>query len=1194
MRETIPSFGIKPPFLGAKTHLGSPQNYLGKSSQFLLTINNHLNQSKLKSQPLLDSQLSSALVQRSPNWDTEFDNSELPLSEYLQVNESDNRVEQTKAEFPELSPTKVYVVEELPLDFTASVAPIQTSTKRKNTRKTTKAKSNTKSSTRKTKSKKTVPDVIKQAHSSIDSNPQSKKKRRSKIDFLLEQQGLGENGITPAAETISSMSEQSLHSYSSEDLPFQPTALEQSITPVEKKIQFVAPAEPVNTDSSPATITTPIQLAPIPESHQESTLDTVYTTEEIVSSSTQKQSDRQLATAEQIIEQTIASSDRSVEPIENPPSQPTAREISVKSKAAQLQQSTEQKTGITLNHDEETTATEAIPPSSPLPYSSPNMEKQRLNLPLEQRLKEVEENEKSPVAEVESNIISNQQLAESNIALGNLEVTNSSTVEPRDRYSAIPEESEAEIPPTTPKLFTIPEASQEIQLASTIPVLPATPVQPFLHAAADSQQLPLVPDAAPKQIITQGDRSIESVENPLSQTQALDTPVTPENVSSLQQPVAEPPTTPKLFTIPEASPEIQPEVATSTIPVLPATPVQPFLHAAADSQQLPLVPDAAAEQIITQADRSIESVENPSAQTRQLDTTVTPENVSSLQHPIAEPATTPKLFTIPEASPEIQPEVATSTIPVLPDTSVQPIAQTPVRSEQQLPSVPDAAPEQIITQADRSIESVENPLSQTQALDTPVTPENVSSLQHPITPPVALDVLTTATGAKQIYPAYIDEIDNEESSVVEIGSNTISKQQLTEFDIAPSVEVPTSSIVEPRDRHFPTPQESEAQIPPVVEPRRHVSAPDLQVKQSRNLQQQDRFEAESPNQSAHPTPQTEPADSIASANNQQPPIQEALLERTTGDRETPNSQAESRNESAANSLEESASQAETETVFSSQVPPQGFAVGGAVPVSTNLTSKPIAASDTVPAMLTPGEFVVNATDAQKHFNILHHINKGGSVEIFPENSTLVESSDAAIAPHSAPSSVQRKLSHTSLPRVVTLIPPTLQLAEEPAAAKNPVTQPDLPQTHYAATPLIFRKPAPTPSPPDSIPDRWDSVEDLLFGGTASDNTYTSANTNMAVPSSYSNRNALPSTTANSETIISSVQPQGFAKGGEVASDTFTPAQAIAHTIEAPASSQKKGNSNDLEMLAREVYHRLRQRLELERERHGFYSGRLPW
>ena len=509
-----------------------------------------------------------------------------------------------------------------------------------------------------------------------------------------------------------------------------------------------------------------------------------------------------------------------------------------------------------------------------------------------------------------------------------------------------------------------------------------------------------------------------------------------------------------------------------------------------------------------------------------------------------------------------------------------------------MPLVPDAAPEPTIQKSDRSIEPIDNSPSQTRQLDTSATPE-ISSLQQPVAEAsVALDVLTTASGAKQIYPASIDEIDDEESSAVEIKSNTISNQQLTESDIIPSQEVTSSSTFELRDRNFAIPQES-AEVPSVVEPRRHVCAPDLQVKQSHNLQQQDRFEAESPNQAFHPTFETEPADLIASANSQQPLIDEAFLEKTGGDRKAPSSQAEPGNEKIVENLEH-ATQAETESAFPSQVPPQGFAVGGAVPASTNLTSKPIAASDTVPAMLTPGEFVVNATDAQKHRDILHHINKGGALEIQPEIPTKVESSDSAIAPHSVPSSVQRKISHTSLPRVVkALIPPTLQLAEEPASVNNSVKQPDPPQTHYAATPLIFRKPAPNAfAPADLIPDHWDSVEDLLFGGTASDNTSTPSS--MAVPSSYSNNNPLPSAPVTSETKVSSVQPQGFAKGGEVASDTFTPAQAIAHTIEAPGSSQKKANSNDLEMLAREIYHRLRQRLELERERHGFYSGRLPW
>ena len=130
MRETIPSFGIEAPFLGAENPLGSAQNYLGKSSQSLIT-NKYLNLNLFQSQPLLYPQLSSDLVQRSPDGDTEFDSSELPFSKYLQINESDNAVDQTKAE-QELLPTKVDMVEELSLDFTASNTPIQTSTKRKN------------------------------------------------------------------------------------------------------------------------------------------------------------------------------------------------------------------------------------------------------------------------------------------------------------------------------------------------------------------------------------------------------------------------------------------------------------------------------------------------------------------------------------------------------------------------------------------------------------------------------------------------------------------------------------------------------------------------------------------------------------------------------------------------------------------------------------------------------------------------------------------------------------------------------------------------------------------------------------------------------------------------------------------------------------------------------------------------------
>ncbi len=58
---------------------------------------------------------------------------------------------------------------------------------------------------------------------------------------------------------------------------------------------------------------------------------------------------------------------------------------------------------------------------------------------------------------------------------------------------------------------------------------------------------------------------------------------------------------------------------------------------------------------------------------------------------------------------------------------------------------------------------------------------------------------------------------------------------------------------------------------------------------------------------------------------------------------------------------------------------QGFATGGQV-THTSVENPQIAASDTVSAMLTPGEYVINANDAQKNLHILRHINTGGTPE----------------------------------------------------------------------------------------------------------------------------------------------------------------------------------------------------------------------
>ncbi|MFN9954139.1 MAG: hypothetical protein ACK55I_13650, partial [bacterium] len=60
--------------------------------------------------------------------------------------------------------------------------------------------------------------------------------------------------------------------------------------------------------------------------------------------------------------------------------------------------------------------------------------------------------------------------------------------------------------------------------------------------------------------------------------------------------------------------------------------------------------------------------------------------------------------------------------------------------------------------------------------------------------------------------------------------------------------------------------------------------------------------------------------------------------------------------------------------------PKGYATGGQVTTTAVENYQPVAPSDTVPAMLTPGEFVINAKDAQKNIHILKHINTGGSPE----------------------------------------------------------------------------------------------------------------------------------------------------------------------------------------------------------------------
>ncbi|MBE9008717.1 hypothetical protein IQ250_00615 [Pseudanabaenaceae cyanobacterium LEGE 13415] len=230
--------------------------------------------------------------------------------------------------------------------------------------------------------------------------------------------------------------------------------------------------------------------------------------------------------------------------------------------------------------------------------------------------------------------------------------------------------------------------------------------------------------------------------------------------------------------------------------------------------------------------------------------------------------------------------------------------------------------------------------------------------------------------------------------------------------------------------------------------------------------------------------------------------------------------------------------------------PLGFAIGGEVKASTHPIEHPVAPSDTVPAMLTPGEFVIKASEAQKHLDLLQHINAGGTIEHTNNPSSPSRSR------------IQRKISSTLLPKTAKTL-----------SSEN-VTLPTS-QSSYTQPSFIFRKAhsatAMTPL------DEWSSIEDLLFqdeSNTITEHRSTNSTHLNSIPKQFSTR-----------------QPQGFANGGIVPEPRSTNTHSTGETIQACPDPQE---SNALEALAREIYQRLQQRLELERERYGHHTGRLPW
>ncbi|MBD3884256.1 hypothetical protein IFO70_21170 [Phormidium tenue FACHB-886] len=300
--------------------------------------------------------------------------------------------------------------------------------------------------------------------------------------------------------------------------------------------------------------------------------------------------------------------------------------------------------------------------------------------------------------------------------------------------------------------------------------------------------------------------------------------------------------------------------------------------------------------------------------------------------------------------------------------------------------------------------------------------------------------------------------------------------------------------------------------------------------------------------------------------------------------------------------------------------PQGYSVGGQVILRQTPTGQPIASSDTVPAMLTPGEFVINVQDAQKHLPLLQHLNQGGSLDDapIPPAEEAIDSGEGAtsagqfsagvIAPLPAapavsrkPKGIQRKRKGQPIQPAVSQISGTVFSEHSPGASRLlPIQLNAAEETEsedaiaYSLPSIIHRSPSPAAPPRSSsqspsmpLPKQWNSVEDLLgfqsTFGAAGDEWMPPANTaSLEMP-----------TIVHRQDIV-----QEFEKGGEVSA----PATATEIPTETITASNEKENGEDaeqkkegeIENLAQEIYARLRLRLEIERERQGVYNGRLPW
>ncbi|NJO59791.1 MAG: hypothetical protein HC836_16265 [Richelia sp. RM2_1_2] len=282
---------------------------------------------------------------------------------------------------------------------------------------------------------------------------------------------------------------------------------------------------------------------------------------------------------------------------------------------------------------------------------------------------------------------------------------------------------------------------------------------------------------------------------------------------------------------------------------------------------------------------------------------------------------------------------------------------------------------------------------------------------------------------------------------------------------------------------------------------------------------------------------------------------------------------------------------------------QGYATGGKV-IELKVDNQEIASSDTVPAMLTPGEFVVNAKDTQQNFDVLQHINSGKKVEeiiqpslaksISPETpNTLLQKEEPQVISSPASNLLtspplgleigENRLSLLSSPH--TNQPENTNYKNTPSSTNN-----------YSSSTLIFRKQN-NHRNTNEVPSQWTNIEELLNSENSESDDFTTLfnfggeQTDSQTPSDSVRIAPKPIAQIKSFNQSREVILPDISRDIEPISETI---QNPSFTNEADKTKNEQQDTQNLEVLAHEIYLRLRQRLEIEKERLGVSFGRLPW